>query len=201
MIQAKPILVFLPATEPGNCNYGEIPESVALFPELAVRQVHYPKLVWYNREVQDEAIAQIRTWNMSSIILAGFSKSGLGAWNIARQIPELVAGTIIFDAPVARDTLPPWETAPFYKDDAAWQEDLPLRTCGHFKTAMRTDHRLVLISGAAFHPEMCILSDKLSGMGMRHVFLPRPDMKHHWNAGWIEEGLNTMRGAVGFHAG
>ncbi len=48
-------LVFLPATEPGNSSYGESPASIALFPELAVRQVHYPKLVWYNRAVWDEA--------------------------------------------------------------------------------------------------------------------------------------------------
>lgn len=196
MRKNEQVLVFLPATEPGNCHYGEIPESIALFAELAVRQVHYPKLVWYNREVQDEAIAQIRAWNVSSIILVGFSKSGLGAWNIARQLPELVTATIIFDAPVARDTLPPWGTAPFYKDDADWQVDLPLRTCEQFKVAMRTDHRLVLISGAAFHPEMCTLSETLSGMGLAHMFLSRPDMTHHWNAGWIEEGVNVVIGKV-----
>lgn len=194
MRKQEQVLAFLPATEPGNQNYGEIPESIALFHDLAVRQVNYPNLVWYNSAMQDAAIAQIRTWNTVSIILVGFSKSGLGAWNIARRIPELVTGTIIFDAPVARDTLPPWGTAPFYKDDAAWQEDLPLRTCEHFKAAMRTDHRLVLISGAAFHQEMCTLSEMLSGMGIRHVFLPRPYMKHRWNAGWIEEGLNMIIG-------
>jgi len=194
MQENEQILVFLSATEPGNCHYGEIPDRIALFPELAVRRVHYPKLVWYNRAVQDEAIAQIRSWNVSSIILVGFSKSGLGAWNIARRLPELVSATIIFDAPVARDTLPPWGTAPFYKDDAEWQEDLPLRTCSQFQQVMPTHHRLMLISGAGFHPEMCILSEMLSGMGLEHVFLPRPDMKHHWNAGWIEEGVKREIG-------
>ena len=187
-----PILVFLPATEPGNHNYGVIPENIASFPDLAVRQVTYPALVWYNRAVQDEAIEQIRAWSVPSVILVGFSKSGLGAWNIARRIPDLVAGTIIFDAPVARDTLPSWGTAPFYKDDAAWQEDLPLRTCEQFKSVMPVNHKLVLISGKGFHAEMCMLSDKLSGIGLNHVFLPRPDVKHHWNSGWLEEGLMKL---------
>jgi pimeloyl-ACP methyl ester carboxylesterase len=192
MRKPEQVLAFLPAMEPGNRTYGQIPERIALFPGIAVRQVNYPKLVWYNRAVQDEAIAQIRGWNVRSIILVGFSKSGLGAWNIARRIPDLVAGTIIFDSPVARDTLPPWGTAPFYKDDAAWQEDLPLRTCEHFKAAMQADHRLVLISGAGFHDEMSVLSAHLSSMALQHVFLPRPDMKHHWNAGWIEDGVGKI---------
>jgi pimeloyl-ACP methyl ester carboxylesterase len=194
MPKQLPILVVLPAMEPGNRNHGEISESLASFPDLTVRHVTYPTLVWYNRAVQDEAIAQIRSWNVPSIILVGFSKSGPGAWNIARRIPELVHGTIIFDAPVARDNLPPWGTAPFYKDNAAWQEDLPLRTCGQFQRAMPPHHQLVLVSGTGFHAEMCALSDKLSGIGLKHVFLPRPDMKHHWNAGWVEEGLSTISG-------
>ena len=194
MPKLRQILIFLPAVEPGNRNYGEIPPGIESFPELAVRQVTYPTLVWYNRAVQDEAIAQIRAWNVQSVTLVGFSKSGLGAWNIARRIPDLVAATIIFDSPVAREALPPWGTAPFYKDDAAWQEDLPLRNCDGFKKAMPANHQLVLISGTGFHAEMCTLSDKLSGIGLKHVFLPRPDMKHHWNSGWVEEGLSTISG-------
>ena len=55
MRENEQVLVFMPATEPGKDNYGEVPERIALFPELAVRQVLSPKLVWCNREVQDEA--------------------------------------------------------------------------------------------------------------------------------------------------
>ncbi|MFU8781299.1 MAG: hypothetical protein ACNA71_09815 [Kiritimatiellia bacterium] len=197
MPKQSPILVILPAVEPGNPNYGEMPERLSSFPDLAVRQVKYPSLVWYNRPVQDEAMAQIRSWNVSSVIIVGFSKSGLGAWNIARRMPDLVTGTIIFDAPVERDTLPPWGTAPFYKDDAAWQADLPLRTCEQFKSVMPLHHRLVLISGSGFHDEMCKLSDKLSCIGLEHIFLPRPDMKHNWNGGWIEEGVHQVIGKFG----
>ena len=182
-------VVFLPATARDNITYGEIPEKIPAFPDIAVRQVVYPRLVWYNRAVQDEAIAQIRAWNIQSVILVGFSKSGLGAWNIARRIPERVSGTIIFDAPMARESLPPWGTAPFYADDAAWQKDLPLRTCAQFQEAVHPHHRLVLISGTGFHDEMCTLSGRLIKIGLPHAFLPRPELRHHWNSGWIEEGL------------
>jgi pimeloyl-ACP methyl ester carboxylesterase len=182
-------LVFLPATEPQDPTYGAAPERIEAFPEVTVHQVYFPTLVWYNRAVCRQAIAQILALELPPVILVGFSKSGLGAWNITRAIPVSVSATIIFDAPVARADLPPWGTAPFYRGDAEWQEDLPLRSVEAFRPAVPQSHRLVLISGTGFHQEMCMLSQALSKAGLEHVFLPRPGMEHHWNSGWIEDGL------------
>ena len=185
-------LVFLPATKPGDETYGIVPDRIEAYPAVVVHQIYYPTMVWYNEAVRREAIAQINSLDIAPIILVGFSKSGLGAWNIARAIPDRIACTIIFDAPVARDRLPPWGTTSFYGSDAMWQEDLPIRTVPEFQAVMPATHRLVLISGASFHDEMCMLSQALSKSGTKHVFLPRPHLKHHWNSGWIEEGLNEM---------
>lgn len=185
-------LVFLPATEPSDWTYGKVPETIEGHLDASIYTVQYPNLVWYNARIRDEAIAQIRALNVSSLVLVGFSKSGLGAWNIARTIPDLVAGTIIFDAPVARESLPSWGTVPFYEDDSSWQEDLPLHTIDMFQTVMPDIHQLVLISGPVFHDEMCRLSGELTKIGLRHAFLSRPHLKHHWNSGWIEEGLNEL---------
>ena len=186
-------LVFLPATAPGDTTYGSVPKRVEGHPGASITQVRYPRLVWYNEAVRREAITQIRALRCSQIVLVGFSKSGLGAWNIARAIPEMVAGTIIFDAPVTQTDRHRWPTEAFYPDDASWQRDLPSRTVREFRDAMCETHRLVLISGASFHNEMCALSNMLTENGLEHIFLPRPGMKHHWNAGWIEEGLARMR--------
>ncbi len=185
-------LVFLPATGPGDITFGTIPDSIAGYPDASIRRVGFSRLVWYNEAVRKETIAQISAWDVAPIVLVGFSKSGLGAWNIARTIPDLVSATIIFDAPAARLQLPPWGTDAFYPDDAAWQANLPIRTIREFKTAMHTEHQLVLISGANFHDEMSALSDALAANGVPHLFLPCPDMKHHWNSGWIEVGLNIL---------
>lgn len=185
-------LILLPATEPGDTKYGTTPDRVESHPDASIVQIHYPTMVWYNAAIRTEAIRQIRSLNAAPFVLVGFSKSGLGAWNIARTIPDLIAATIIFDAPAARMELPPWGTAPFYANDAAWQEDQPMNTIGRFKASMPETHRLVLISGASFHQEMCTLSQALSGANVNHSFLPRPSMKHHWQAGWIDEGLKAL---------
>ncbi|MFC1461608.1 hypothetical protein ACFLQR_03715 [Verrucomicrobiota bacterium] len=187
-------LVFLPATEPGDQTYGMVPERIEGYPAASIHQIHYPTIVWYNETIRREAIAQIHSLDVPSVILVGFSKSGLGAWNIARTIPERISGTIIFDAPVARDELHPSGTDPFYESDASWQEDLPIRTVKNFHAVMPKTHSLVLISGESFHEEMCALSEAMSRIGCEHMFLPRPHLKHHWQSGWIEEGLNARWG-------
>ena len=183
-------LVFLPVTAPGDMTYGSVPKEIA-GQDAVIRDVSYPGLVWYNASVREEAIKQIRNWEISSLVLVGFSKSGLGAWNIAREIPGLVRATIIFDAPVGRET-PAWEIDTFYCDATSWQADLPMRTVQAFADSLPQSHQLVLVSGDGYHEEMSSLSLELNTAGLDHVFLPRPHMKHHWNSGWIEEGVNAL---------
>ncbi len=185
-------IVFLPATDPGDETCVVMPDRIEAYPDASIHHIHYPTMVWYNQSVCKKAVKQIQALGLESIILVGFSKSGLGAWNIARSIPDRIAGTIIFDAPVACDNLPPWGTDAFYANDAAWRKDLPVGTIQAFAEAMPRAHQLVLISGANFHEEMCMLSQALSKSGVLHVFLPHPNMEHHWNSGWIEEGLNKL---------
>jgi len=182
-------LVFLPATEPGDTEFGSIPEE---YPGVSVHRIHFSTMVWYNQTICRQAIEQIHSLSVSPAVLVGFSKSGLGAWNITRTIPARISATIIFDAPVAGEKLPPWGTSSFYADDAAWLEDLPIRTVSDFQWKVSAGHKLILISGEAFHQEMCELSRKLRDMKFSHVFLPRPHMKHHWQSGWIEEGIKTL---------
>lgn len=177
-------LVCLPATAPSNQTYGTIPSGL--------HRVHFDTEVWYNQAVRAEAIRQILALNLPEIVLVGFSKSGLGAWNIAHTIPDRIAGTIIFDAPVARDALPPWNTAVFYASNAAWQKDLPIRHIAEFRAAMPASHKLILVSGESFHDEMSQLSQALDEAGVVHRFLPRPDLQHHWQSGWLAEALARL---------
>ncbi len=187
-------LVFLPATEKSDDTYGQAPQKVGGFPEAAVHEIKYPQLVWYNRNVRSQAIAQIQALDTGPVVLFGFSKSGPGAWNIARSIPELVAATIIFDAPMALQDLPMWGAQDFYKDSAAWKQDSPINSIAEFREAMPDTHRLILISGEGWHSEMVQMSEALSRERCRHTFLSHPDYRHHWDSGWIEEGLRCVYG-------
>jgi pimeloyl-ACP methyl ester carboxylesterase len=183
-------VVFLPATDPADGTFGVIPDRLAGPSQGSVHAIRFPSMVWYNEPVRREAIAQIEALNLTSLVLVGFSKSGLGAWNLARAMPDRVVATVIFDAPVAQERRPKWRAEEFYADDTAWLEDLPCRHVPEFKAALPDPHKLILISGEKFHREMSRLSFLLADTDTAHTFLSRPGLKHHWQSGWIEEGLS-----------
>ena len=187
-------LVLLPATEPRDETYGIMPDKIEAYPTASTHQIRFPTMVWYNKATRGETVSQIRSLGVESIILIGFSKSGLGVWNVAREIPDLVSGMIIFDSPAIRLESPMPETNPYYDSPAAWREDVPILTIERFEAVMPKTSRLVLISGESFHDEMCKLADALADTGINYLFLQRRHLKHHWRSGWIEEGLKALTG-------
>jgi pimeloyl-ACP methyl ester carboxylesterase len=194
---AGPDLVSLPATRREDTRFGTIPSQVAGFSAARVHQVRFPAMVWYSKPVREQAIRQIRALATRPVVLIGFSKSGLGAWNITVEAPELVAATVIFDAPVACETPPRWDLSPYYAGREEWLADLPIRRVGEYRRAVPLGHRLILISGEKFHDEMAALSQALRGSGVAHTFLPGRRREHHWQSGWIGEALEVLSAGPG----
>lgn len=184
-------LICLPATPPGDTRFGLPPARLEAFPDWTVHTPHFPRQVWYNAEIRREALRQILELPPAPCILAGFSKSALGAWNLTREHPHLFSATILFDAPAARPQLPPWKTKAFYANDAEWQADQPLFNLDLFLQSVPGTHPLVLVSGELFHDEMAALSDALHARGRQHLFLPRPHLTHRWDSGWLEEAIKA----------
>lgn len=181
-------LVLLPATEPGDTTYGLTPAAV---PGARAHPLPFPHLVWYNAAVRAEAARMVAELALPRFVLVGFSKSGLGAWNLAQELPVPPLATVIFDAPMARRQLPPWQTAAFYRDDREWLADLPL---AQVAAGRWPPGRLLLCTGAAFHDEMLTCSAALRGAGAAHDLLPAPARPHHWDSGWLAEALALLAG-------
>ena len=181
-------VIFLPATEPGDTTFGQAPQEV---PIGRVHHVRFPHLVWYNKAYQAATVQQIQRLTDQPFLLIGFSKSGLGAWNIIDQLGPHLQGVLIFDAPMARQQLPPWGTQPFYQTDADWLADLPIRNAARL-TQIPDLPAIVLTSGSNFHDEMAACSDHLQTIGLSHTFDPQPDRPHHWTSGWLENGIELL---------
>lgn len=179
-------LVLLPATKPADTTYGRTPTAI---PGARAHPLPFPRLVWYNRTVRAEAAQMIAALGLARFVLVGFSKSGLGAWNLAQELPTPPLATIIFDAPMARRQLPPWQTAAFYRDDREWLVDLPL---AQVAAGRWPPGRLLLCTGANFHDEMLACSTALRAAGAAHGLLPAPARVHHWDSGWLPEALARL---------
>ena len=120
---------------------------------LDCEELRFERQVWYNQAVRDEAWQRISSKGFADYnILVGFSKSGLGPLNIALEHPDAFQASLVFDSPVCRQTLPPWETEAFYQQ-STWAEDLPLHKVEAI-AALSQRLQLVLISGELFAEEM-----------------------------------------------
>lgn len=188
MIPAYPTWVFLPATDPSDKRYGEPPREVGGRPAVVPQ---FDREVWYNEAVCAEVVRQLEAVP-GPFVLAGFSKSALGAWHLTRLLPDRVAATVLFDGPVARQEPPPWNTADFFPDAASWQALLPINTVDDFLREVPADHRLVQVAGALFHAEMRELDLLLGQRGASRIFLAEPLRPHRWDSGWIEAAQQKL---------
>lgn len=181
-------VVYLPASAPRVTRYGH-PSLETLWADGVLQHVvPFDRQVWYNAAIRRQVLAWLDSLEEGPLVLVGFSKSGLGAMNLALEpsLRKRLRGVVIFDAPVSTMTLPPWETADFYTDDLAWQADLPLLRVNEYARVFDDACRLVMISGEYFAPQMRELADALAAAGVVHDFLDQPTMAHHWQSGWLE---------------
>jgi pimeloyl-ACP methyl ester carboxylesterase len=175
--------IFLPATSPSDPTYGQAPDRLTGTSSFRVR---FERQVWYNAEHRRAAIAQItrenppRPW-----VLVGFSKSGLGAINLAIEHTSLFAAVIVFDAPLAMRGSPPWDSGAFY-GQPEWEADLPINRLPEIRQMLRLT-RLRHVAGASFCDHHERFHTELAERSPAYEFVSQPGLAHHWASGWVEQ--------------
>ena len=185
-------LVFLPATEPFDDRYGQAPAAIQTHPHWLIHHVRFARMVWYNAAVRQRAVEQIETANLSNLVLVGFSKSGLGAWNMAMALANRVKATVIFDSPMCTQPMPSYFGGGFYQTNAQWCDDLPSKSVTRFAELMPRDSRLILIGGEGFSEDMRLMSRLLNEHDVSHTHIDQPCLKHHWNSGWLAMAFDAL---------
>ncbi|MBT5874163.1 MAG: hypothetical protein HOH43_12150 [Candidatus Latescibacteria bacterium] len=178
--------IYLPASAPENESYGQLPPR-ASFNGNGHFAVRFEIEVWYNSFWRQKTVDQIAPSVTSSNILLGFSKSGLGALNIAIENPKMFDAVVIFDAPLMHLSLPPWNTSDFYTQET-WERDLPQN---HMESIsmLSAQTRIIHIGGRAFHEDhlafQALCEDTMISCEHHH----HPEYTHSWTSGWVEEAL------------
>ncbi len=185
--------IYLPATDPGNTTYGLVPSGPAV-PGNSSLAVRFEQEVWYNRYWRKEVIASVSPGLLDRNILIGFSKSGCGALNIAIENPTLFDSVVIFDAPLSRREVPPWNTASFY-NQRTWEEDLP-ETRIHEIARLSESTSILHIGGRAFNGEHQVFQERCDAAGIKCEYLNRHEYAHSWTSGWVREGVGRASGAL-----
>lgn len=214
-------LVFLPATAPGDLRFGQPQLSPAVADRWSARTLRFDRQVWYAPAVRRRVLEQIArgegavlgpagvvggvaggadksacapaAWE-PPVVVVGFSKSGLGAFHILLEGAGLVAGALVFDAPLCWDAQIPasWQIGSDYRDEAAWRADLPERHIGRLAGRQPGRCSLVLVGGALFTEPMARFSAGLVSAGVGHGFVDMRTHRHCWSTDWLEAGLAVL---------
>jgi hypothetical protein len=185
--------VLLPAAHPEDTTYGVPPTAIPGLPRAKILTIPFDVEVWYPRPVREAAYRYIaHAKPIGTLIGVGFSKSGLGIINLALDRPGIFSAIIVFDAPLAHRTLPPWNTEEFY-DQPSWEADLPILNLPRIRF-MLGDTRLIHIAGAnftadhdEFHTALALppAPAAASGKPAPYTYHREATLEHHWDSGWL----------------
>jgi hypothetical protein len=124
-------------------------------------------------------------------LLAGFSKSGWGAFSLLLRSPDLFLRAAAFDAPLA------WETPNRYGMGEVFETEANMdRYCVHGllqKTAATWAgagaSRFGLFGFSEFRGHHQFLHYRMLSLGIPHEYADGPRRDHRWDSGWLPEAV------------
>lgn len=137
-------------------------------------------------------------------LLLGFSKSGWGAFALVLRDPDFWGYAASWDAPLLLDgtDLGVFGTGPQFGTRENFEQYLPSRLAERQAEHFRDRTRLVLSGTANFGPEpagrfkdrphTAAFHDKLTGLGIRHVYRDDLKVRHHWESGWVKPVVDAL---------
>lgn len=128
-----------------------------------------------------------------SRLLAGFSKSGWGAWSLLLRHPDVFARAVAWDAPLMQNAPNRFGMGPIFGSlenfDRYKVSELVRARAGF----LRARCRLVLTGYAgAFREHHVAMHELLGELEIPHVYRDGPQRAHHWQSGWLAEAVELL---------
>lgn len=125
--------------------------------------------------------------------LAGFSKSGWGAWSLLLRHPDVFDQAAAWDAPLMQNAPDRFGMGPIFGTLENFERykvsDLVRARAG----LLRARCRLVLTGYAgAFRQHHVAMHELLAKLEIPHVYRDGPQRAHHWQSGWLAEAVELL---------
>ena len=126
-------------------------------------------------------------------LLAGFSKSGWGAWSLLLRNPETFARAAAWDAPLMQAAPNRYGMRPIFADQANFERYRLTRLVRERAEILRRKNRLVLTGYFdSFRAHHIAMHGLLTELGIPHDYRDGPMREHHWESGWLEETVALL---------
>lgn len=158
--------------------YANHPEKETLQQEKYFLQDVLDTLRWHVPEARHDGEGRY---------LAGFSKSGWGAWSLLLRQPDLFARAAAWDAPLMMKPPGKYGSQPIFGTNENFEKHQLSKLLKQANASGISDQRLIHAGYDNFRSEHQAMNQLLNELGIQAVYLDGPKRKHHWQSGWLPE--------------
>lgn len=131
-------------------------------------------------------------------LLAGFSKSGYGAWSLLLRHPDHFARAAAWDAPLMKTAPDQFGMGPIYgtsENFSSYRLDNLLRDRAvalRPKAGEQSTVRLIHLGYGNFRDHHQRAEAMLNELQIPHGYADSPKLEHTWHSGWLEEAAKRL---------
>ena len=168
--------------------------------KVAIAAPSFSHLPWYADHPANPKIAQesyliqdILPRLSGRILLLGFSKSGNGALTLLLRHPDKFAAAAAWDAPLLLDAPGRYGSGDIYgtpENFAGYH--IPSLLEKRAPELRGKPARIALSGYGNFSEPMAGAHEKMSALGIPHLYDNATHRPHHWSPGWMEPAMATL---------
>ena len=125
-------------------------------------------------------------------LLLGFSKSGCGAFSLLLRHPKVFGKAAAWDAPLNMEQPSNFGMGPIYGTQENFEKYRIPDLLKQRAADLGPDKRLALVGHASFTKHHQAIHDLMEQLKIPHEYRDEKKPTHHWNSGWIEEGVRFL---------
>ena len=126
-------------------------------------------------------------------LLAGFSKSGHGAWSLMLRHPDIFCRAAAFDAPMMMEAPGKYGSGPIFGTADNFQNYRITSLLERLATDLQQERsRLMLIGEGNFQQEHMQIHKLLESSGIPHTWSIGTPRDHSWHSGWLAEAFEWL---------
>ncbi len=128
----------------------------------------------------------------SGRLLAGFSKSGWGAFSLLLRNPSVFSKAAAWDAPLNMQAPGRYGSGPIFGTQENFERYQISRLLPERADELRSTPRLFHLGYDNFREHHEAIEGMLTAQNIAHVYRDGPKRKHVWESGWLEEAVELL---------
>ena len=124
--------------------------------------------------------------------LAGFSKSGWGAFSLLLRHEELFERAAAFDSPLAQERPNQFGMGPIFGTQANFKQYQITELLKEHAPQVRKRNRFILLGYRSFRAHHQQVHSAMLQLGIEHRYRDGSDREHHFDGSWLPEAVSLL---------